>query len=265
LKEVMLMIFTGNFRMARQLKRIEADEHERFQLNEAEYDRQLHILDAKASDSGEYTCQAEDDNGVTMRKTISIKVIQKVTFQNVMNELEFAEGSGAVLACDVTGIPQPTVSWTHDGQDVLLSGNGRFHKLQNNHLQISSVQPSDAGMYECVGKIMERNEQNSTTITVTVNYPPKLLTPRRGPLLTWLGHPVNMSCRVRSYPGATVTWTHNGTDLGEAVSAFPAGNREEMVSTLEVAVRSEADLGEYGCTASNSLGSASGSTRVELG
>ncbi|XP_041037115.1 neural cell adhesion molecule 1-like [Carcharodon carcharias] len=241
------------------------DEHERFQLSESEYDRQLHIVNAKASDGGDYMCQAEDDNGVEMKKKISIKVIQKVTFQNVKTELEFAEGSQAVLGCDVTGIPQPTVSWTRDGQDIPLSRNGRFQKLLNNHLQISSIEPSDAGMYECVGKIMERNEQNSTTIAVTVNYAPRLLPPPTRTMHTWLGNPVNVSCRFQSYPGAAVTWTHNGTDLGELANTFPAGNREESVSTLEVMVTSEADLGEYRCTANNSLGSVSGSIRVQQG
>jgi hypothetical protein len=51
------------------------------------------------------------------------------------------------LPCAVTGSPQPTVRWTHNGNDV-QTGGLRVQQ-QETGLQISDVEAGDEGEYVC--------------------------------------------------------------------------------------------------------------------
>ncbi|XP_038668945.1 neural cell adhesion molecule 1-like [Scyliorhinus canicula] len=239
---------------------IDLDANGRFTLEKSEYDLQLQIRNAQWEDSGTYKCTAETENGDEIEKSINIKVIQRVTFFDVISNLEFDESDFATLDCNVTGFPEPTVSWTRDDQDV--TQQDRFQKLNNNSLVIRNIQPSDAGIYFCVGRIAARNEQESTRITVKVNYAPRLESPA-SEVFTWLGNPVNVSCSVKSFPQATFNWSHQGGELGESANVSIVANGDVSVSMVEVTVDSEADLGEYTCSARNRLGKGSRSIWVK--
>ncbi|XP_072324973.1 neural cell adhesion molecule 1-like isoform X2 [Scyliorhinus torazame] len=239
------------------------DASDRFSLESSEYDLQLLIRNAQVDDNGVYKCTAEAENGDEIERSISIKVIQRVTFDNVISNLDFDESDVATLDCIVTGIPEPTVSWTRDGQDV--TRQDRFQKLENNSLVIRNIQPSDAGIYFCVGRIAARNEQESKSIAVKVNYAPRLISPAPEVVFTWLGNPVNVLCSVESFPQATFNWSHRGQELGESANVSIVANGDVSVSVVEVTVDSEADLGEYICNASNRLREVSRSIWVKEG
>ncbi|XP_078060586.1 neural cell adhesion molecule 1-A-like [Mustelus asterias] len=97
-------------------------ENERFQLRKSEYDLQLNIRRAERGDGGNYACKADTDSWGELETSININVIQRVTFVTVNTSLQIDEGQDASLGCRVIGIPQPTVSWRRDGQDVRQQG-----------------------------------------------------------------------------------------------------------------------------------------------
>uniref|UniRef100_UPI00398ED067 neural cell adhesion molecule 1-like isoform X2 n=1 Tax=Pristiophorus japonicus TaxID=55135 RepID=UPI00398ED067 len=242
---------------------IEEDEDDRFFLKNSEYNSQLTILRAQTTDNGPYRCEAELDDDRPITSTITITVIQSPKVRIVDSDLEFNELSDAVLGCNVTGIPPPTVTWTRDGHVIPLSGDGRRSRLPNNSLQIRNILVSDAGTYTCHAKIIDRKEEDSASVNVIIKYAPKLVAPVTKPLSTWLGNPINISCPILSHPMANITWTRGGLDLRDIFSIFTVVATPELTSTLEVTVTSEADFATYSCAARNELGTVSGTISVQ--
>ena len=60
-------------------------------------------------------------------------------------EVRSSTGETVRLPCVVTGTPQPTIHWTHDGNDVITQ---RFQLIETG-LEITDVQPDDKGEYIC--------------------------------------------------------------------------------------------------------------------
>ncbi|XP_072409804.1 hemicentin-1-like [Chiloscyllium punctatum] len=214
------------------------------------------------SDWGVYTCLAENRLGQVRRST-QVRQGAPVSVSNVDPVREFDEGMDGVLRCTVTGIPQPTVTWIRDSWDVLQSLNGRFQKFPNGSLVIRNITMSDAGVYQCVGRIMERNEEKSLNTRVNVNYSPKLFQLPPEEVYTWLENPINISCSVHSVPPATITWIHHGQNLPD-ISTSVSGE-SSVSSTIEVKVHDLSDWGVYTCLAENRLGQVRRSTQVRQG
>ena len=72
-------------------------------------------------------------------------------------------GDLALLTCEVSGVPEPLVKWSKDGDNDItrarLKSNGRI-------LVIENVIPGDSGVYEC--KASNKFGENRTATTVIV-------------------------------------------------------------------------------------------------
>ena len=72
-------------------------------------------------------------------------------------------GDLALLTCEVSGVPEPLVKWSKDGDNDItrarLKSNGRI-------LVIENVIPGDRGVYEC--KASNKFGENRTATTVIV-------------------------------------------------------------------------------------------------
>ncbi|XP_067831505.1 neural cell adhesion molecule 1 isoform X1 [Heptranchias perlo] len=244
---------------------IEEGEDADFSVKHSEYDSHLHIKEAQTAVDGTYTCEAQADDDEQITSNIRVKVIQKAIFKDVNLIQEFDEGTDAAVQCDVVGIPTPTVSWTKDGNDVAQKANGLIGSKSRNYLWIPDIKASDAGEYQCVSKISERNEINNITIVVTVKYRPRFVSADPGPLYTWLGNPINVSCPIESLPKATITWTRDDLEFRGELNTFTVDNAPELTSILEVTVNGEADFAAYTCVASNELGNVTRTILVKEG
>lgn len=60
-------------------------------------------------------------------------------------------GHDVVLSCPVLSAVPYNLTWSWDGRVALQEG-GRARLLQNHSLEISRVQPGDAGPYECIAR-----------------------------------------------------------------------------------------------------------------
>ena len=59
-------------------------------------------------------------------------------------------GENAFLHCQAYGSPQPTVTWTKDGQSI--ASGGRYYMYQNGTLIISNTQQTDISDYTCTAR-----------------------------------------------------------------------------------------------------------------
>ncbi|KAJ8275527.1 hypothetical protein COCON_G00072790 [Conger conger] len=114
----------------------------------------LTIAEVQRSDGGFYICQA-----LTVAGSIQAKALLEVTDaltdrpppiirQGPANQTVGLEGV-AVLRCQASGEPPPTITWQKDGVG-LLGTDPRMTLLEPGSLQIHNTRLSDCGMYTCV-------------------------------------------------------------------------------------------------------------------
>ncbi|KAJ8266718.1 hypothetical protein GJAV_G00133930 [Gymnothorax javanicus] len=114
----------------------------------------LTISEVQRSDAGFYICQA-----LTVAGSIQAKAQLEVTDaltdrpppiirQGPSNQTVGLEGV-AVLKCQASGEPPPTITWQKDGVS-LLGTDPRLSLLEPGSLQIQGTELSDSGMYTCV-------------------------------------------------------------------------------------------------------------------
>uniref|UniRef100_A0A1B0D9M5 Ig-like domain-containing protein n=2 Tax=Phlebotomus papatasi TaxID=29031 RepID=A0A1B0D9M5_PHLPP len=110
---------------------------------------QLHIKDAKESDSGLYICVAENSVG-------SAETVASVEIQSLANpphliiepyDLEALQGATIELPCMGDGDPPPQVKWKKDGRTIISTD--RFRIALSGSLHIANITILDSGRYEC--------------------------------------------------------------------------------------------------------------------
>ena len=75
------------------------------------------------------------------------------------------EGTTALLPCDATGSPPPTIQWYKNHKKV-PGRNSRFHQLPNGSLQIAAVCSKDEGSYRCVATNGAGSDEQTVELTV---------------------------------------------------------------------------------------------------
>ncbi|XP_069745205.1 roundabout homolog 2 isoform X27 [Narcine bancroftii] len=143
----------------------------------------LTISNIQRSDAGYYICQA-----LTVAGSILAKAQLEVTDalsdrpppiirQGPANQTLGLEGT-ALLKCQATGDPIPTVSWLKDGVS-LLGKDPRMSLQELGSLQIRNVRVTDSGIYTCVATsssgetswsaFLEVRESGASTVNVKMD------------------------------------------------------------------------------------------------
>ena len=78
-------------------------------------------------------------------------------FLSVASDLDAVRGDEVILPCQVTGVPQPVVTWYKDGLEVHSVLQSKF-TLKGNDLVIEDIEEGDSGFFKCKAQ----NHLNST-------------------------------------------------------------------------------------------------------
>ncbi|XP_038853583.1 hemicentin-1-like [Salvelinus namaycush] len=210
----------------------------------------LQIPRVQQEDAGKYTCQAVNEAGEDrMHFDLEVLVPPVITGQldEFMEEIGAVVNSTVALHCDVTGHPEPAISWLRDGTP-LPSGQNHSISEDGRQLQILSVQVSDMASYLCVAENKVGAVEKLFSLTVQV--PPRMVAGREEEVSVIKGHMVSMLCDVQAYPPPEITWTRDGQVLqfSTGIHILPGGQMLQLPrARLE-------DAGQYVCTATNSAG-----------
>ena len=95
--------------------------------------------------------------------TFAIKLLEKPAVMKLPERLILPVGELVLLTCVVTGDPEPSVTWTKNGNSSLpraqFENDGRI-------LLIKDVRPGDSGVYECKASNKFGESRTSTTVIV---------------------------------------------------------------------------------------------------
>ncbi|NXW01552.1 OBSL1 protein, partial [Fregetta grallaria] len=170
-------------------------------------------------------------------------------------------GTDAVLSCQITGDPRPSILWEKDKTPIEPSG--RFHvgaKGDLYSLLVSHATPQDSGLYVCKARNSVGETYAAATLKVEAGEPWEegcssgeaptfLIAPSSTRVCR--GEDVMFACRVSGQPCPVLEWEKDGhklSDLFES-SHFTVGQEPEDWHFLKLFSARPPDGGVYVCRA----------------
>uniref|UniRef100_A0A8D0EPK0 Obscurin like cytoskeletal adaptor 1 n=1 Tax=Strix occidentalis caurina TaxID=311401 RepID=A0A8D0EPK0_STROC len=171
-------------------------------------------------------------------------------------------GTDAVLSCQITGDPQPSILWEKDKTPIKPSG--RFHveaKGDLYSLLVSHATPQDSGLYICKAKNSVGETYAAATLKVEAGEPQEeercssseapsfLVAPSSTRVCR--GEDVMFTCRVSGQPCPVLEWEKDGHKLSDLfeTSHFAVGQEPEDWHFLKLFGARPPDGGVYVCRA----------------
>ncbi|XP_042230990.1 hemicentin-1-like isoform X2 [Homarus americanus] len=231
-------------------------------LNLGEDGRRLLLSGAVISDSGTYTCTAENEGG---RDSVSYDVVVLVPPMIIQETDTFystVEGEELDLQCEAEGDPAPAIVWLQDGvvlEDLELPGVIIEDAItvmadnvtkSNSTVRIVSVSEIHAGSYTCIASSMAGSDELSYVVRVATV--PRLEDDLTSTHLTArVNRPATLVCQVQSTPDPQIFWFKNSNPLEDDAPNVHLSVDGRDIKFLQV---TESDAGNYSCLAVNDAG-----------
>ncbi|XP_072939097.1 cell adhesion molecule Dscam1 isoform X28 [Epargyreus clarus] len=229
------------------------------------HDAMLRIESVKKEDKGMYQCFIRNDQesaGASAELKLGGR-FEPPQIRHSFGEQTLRSGPSLRLKCVASGNPTPDIAWLLDG-DKLSSGErlqiGQFVTADGNvesHLNISSVQTNDGGLYSCIASSKVGSASHSARVNVYGM--PYVRAMKKRPVVA--GDTLVAHCPVAGYPIDSIVWERDGRVLpiNRKQKVFPNG-------TLVIEnVERISDQATYTCVAKNSQGySARGTLELQV-
>ncbi|KAG0433109.1 hypothetical protein HPB47_020220 [Ixodes persulcatus] len=133
----------------------------------------LVISSVRKEDRGYYTCSALSIVGSSMAKghleVTAIADLPPPVIRLGPANQTLPINTAAIMPCEATGKPTPTVSWLYNAVPLQAHTRPRFVILQSGTLRINGLQISDSGTYTCTAS--SESGETSWTASLTVESP----------------------------------------------------------------------------------------------
>ncbi|KAF4802265.1 hypothetical protein TURU_027303 [Turdus rufiventris] len=219
----------------------------------------LQIRGIKKTDEGTYRCEGR----ILARGEINFKDIQVIVNvppsvrarQSTMNATANLSQS-VTLACDADGFPEPTVTWTKDGEPLeeVVDEDKFSLSSDGSELQIRRVDKSDEAEYTCIAE--NKAGEADATIQLKVFAKPKITYVENKTAME-LEDQITLTCEASGDPIPSITWrtsTRNISNEEKTLDGRIVVRSHARVSSLTLKDIQYTDAGEYVCTASNTIG-----------
>lgn len=219
----------------------------KYQLKKTETSSTLSVSNVHFSDAGFYTCHAVNDVNIITSQAF-VEYVEAPVVQVEKSYQFVKEGDFVRFKCQVSGLPQPAVSWLKDGQ--LIEINSNIIRIKDD-LSILSVKLSDSGQYTCRGQNSESSHSDSTILEVGV--PPNTIENHIDNTISAvnLGDDVEFHCAVNGLPVPSIIWNRDGNMSFLESKRFQISNDSVVLKIIETSLEDE---GLYTCEAENIFG-----------
>uniref|UniRef100_A0A452S9A0 Neural cell adhesion molecule 1 n=1 Tax=Ursus americanus TaxID=9643 RepID=A0A452S9A0_URSAM len=231
----------------------------------------LQIRDIKKTDEGTYRCEGR----ILARGEINFKDIQVIVNvpptvqarQSIVNATANL-GQSVTLVCDAKGFPEPTMSWTKDGEQIEDKEDEKYiFSDDSSELTIRKVDKNDEAEYVCIAE--NKAGEQDASIHLKVFAKPKITYVENQTAME-LEEQVTLTCEASGDPIPSITWrtsTRNIKFLGHGMQTLDGHmvvRSHARLSSLTLKSIQYTDAGEYICTASNTIGQDSQSMYLEV-
>jgi len=208
----------------------------------------LVIRDITPEFHGQYWCLISSDK--EMKLIHNVYVLEKPTAAPIpaTGFIIVNKGQPVTLSCNVTGYPQPMVTWTrvggkkfHDGSKTMMGSSITFLDTTSSH----------SGSYECLAENSEGSPAKAS-LRVDIRHEPEVSV-EETIISTQTGYDVKLTCIVHAEPKAHVNWFKNDGQPIENSTRYRltnTGSRHDLnIDSVNVD-----DFGAYTCVGTNKLG-----------
>ncbi|XP_049634628.1 neural cell adhesion molecule 1 isoform X8 [Suncus etruscus] len=228
----------------------------------------LQIKGIKKTDEGTYRCEGR----ILARGEINFKDIQVVVNvpptvqarQTVVNATANL-GQSVTLVCDAEGFPEPTMSWTKDGEQIEDEEDEKYiFSDDSSELTIGNVDKNDEAEYVCIAE--NKAGEQDASIHLKVFAKPKITYVENQTAME-LEERVTLICEASGDPIPSITWRTSNRNISseeKTLDGHMVVRSYARVSSLTLKSIQYTDAGEYICTASNTIGQDSQSMYLEV-
>ncbi|CAM1320969.1 Uncharacterised protein g7634 [Pycnogonum litorale] len=215
----------------------------------------LYLDKVTLHDDGMYECIASNSVGTDKKNT---KLTVKVPLQAYIlpEQQVLSIGQPLIIKCSASGNPIDSITWFKDGQSL-----NRFGAI----LQLNRTDENNVGSYQCFVTNHWSTAQASTSI-IAGGIKPKIVSSFKDSVLK-PKEMITIECRARGKPTPEITWKRDGEYLSDTqririTNSIAVTNLK--VSSVRITDIMVADGGEYSCIATNSIGNASHTSRINV-
>ncbi|XP_067936456.1 neuronal growth regulator 1-like [Watersipora subatra] len=230
----------------------------RFTVSVFDRNWNLNIINVDSSDEGEYQCIISTNPMQFHYYWLTIFVPPKIVVESSSPDVEAPEGTTVRLACNATGYPEPTISWSYRRASEPANST-HVKKIQQTGpvLQIHNVTRYLDEIYTCSAnngyEVPDKHD-----IRVRVSFKPQIITWQRK-VLAGHGETVSLKCEGIGYRQPRVYFAKDKLELRpddeKYIYTFNASGYSNQL-TLTIVNLELSDFGYYRCVAINALGKA---------
>uniref|UniRef100_A0A6Q2WXQ1 Neuronal cell adhesion molecule a n=1 Tax=Esox lucius TaxID=8010 RepID=A0A6Q2WXQ1_ESOLU len=210
---------------------------------------------------GVYQCTARNEHGTALSNNIVIRQSRSPLWSKERNEPILVQvGVSLVLQCrPPAGLPPPIIFWM-DNNFQRLTQDTRVSQALNGDLYFSNVLVDDTrNDYICYARFPHTQtiqQKQPITVKVLDSSPaeerrPSFMAPlgQSSTQMVLRGGVLELECIAEGLPTPDISWRKESGDLPSGRTSF-----HNFQKTLKIVDVTEADAGDYRCTAKNSLG-----------
>uniref|UniRef100_A0A803VA95 Coiled-coil domain containing 141 n=1 Tax=Ficedula albicollis TaxID=59894 RepID=A0A803VA95_FICAL len=179
---------------------------------------------------------------------------QAPNFSQLLSNKTVLEGSPVTLEVEVTGFPEPTLTWYKKGQKLTADEHLKLLQKETKHtLFIQKVCDKDAGLYVVRAKNLNGTISSSAILHVQVQGKQPNFIQKFGHRILQEGEDLILHCTIHGKPKPHVYWTKDDIQVVSGdISIEKLGDTYYLLKRNVVL----ADTGKYICVASNEIGKA---------
>ncbi|KAJ8289740.1 hypothetical protein GJAV_G00004760 [Gymnothorax javanicus] len=134
---------------------------------------ELTIPSVVRSDFGQYACLAVNKIG-ERQDSFWLDVTERPTVSLSKTGIEVEPGRNASVTCVGSGQPPPKIHWIRKGTDMELATSSLRVRAVGPTLHFDKIEPSDGGLYTCVGTSDVGNDTKDFSLETWPDTPPKI-------------------------------------------------------------------------------------------